>query len=127
MILHSVAFLAGAAILAAVTHMTVLHTGGYGSPHSYVVIAVAAGVGIGSVCYTMARAQKQWALARCLLVCIVAGELFGLQQTTTRLVAASLAQQTPLREYAEDARESQGRRRSGTEGGGHSRHLRRGS
>jgi hypothetical protein len=100
MIARGVAMLLGSAVLAAMTHVTVQHTGGYGSSHSYVVIAVAAGVGAGSVFYNMARADQRYALAWCLLGTILAGEAFGLYQTTSRLVAASQAQQTPLREYA---------------------------
>lgn len=101
MIARGVAIVVGVAILAAVTHVTVVSTGGYGTPHSFVAIAIAAGVGVGAVFVGMAWKNRRWAVAFGLLVSIVAGEAFGLSQTADRLVAGSDAKQAPLREYAQ--------------------------
>jgi hypothetical protein len=97
---RTIAIIAGVAVLAAVTHLTVLYTGGYGSPHSYLVIAVAGGVGAASVFYNRALAEGRYPLAGAFLVCIFAAEAFGLYQTANRLAAASEALQAPLREHA---------------------------
>src|SRR5262245_41843341 len=102
MIARGIAILVGAAVLAAVTHLTVLYTGGYGSAHSYLVIAVAAGVGAASVFYNRALADEHYPLAGTLLVCILSAEVFGLYQTANRLAAANEALQAPLRKHAKD-------------------------
>ena len=49
MIAHGIALFVGFLLLCAGTHVAVLASGGYGTPQSYVAIAVAAGVGCGSV------------------------------------------------------------------------------
>ena len=65
--MRSVAVVGGILILAAVAHVTVLHTGGYFTPHSWLTIAVAAGVGVASVCSGLAwAADRRW-LALCLI------------------------------------------------------------
>jgi hypothetical protein len=43
MIARILAIISGVLILAAVAHVTVISTGGYGTPHSYVTIAIAIG------------------------------------------------------------------------------------
>ena len=49
--LRATAFVVGLALLGATAHVTIAHTGGYGTPHSVLTIAIAAGVGIGALCY----------------------------------------------------------------------------
>ena len=102
MIARGIAISVGAAVLAAVTHLTVLYTGGYGSAHSYLVIAVGAGVGAASVFYNRALADGRYPLAGAFLVCILAAEAFGLYQTANRLAAANEALQAPLWKHAKD-------------------------
>lgn len=99
MIPRFVAIAVGALLLAAVTHVTVLSTGGYGTPHSFVAIAVAAGVGAGSVFCGMAWSQRRFVLCFGLAASVICGEAFGLFQTAQRLVAGSEATQAPLREH----------------------------
>jgi hypothetical protein len=98
---RAIAILLGAMILAAVAHVTVQATGGYGTPHSYVTMAVAAGVAGGSVFCGMAWSAERQLLAVFFVVCIVAGEGFGFFQTANRLIASSEATQAPLRERLE--------------------------
>ncbi len=106
MIAAGVAILIGALLLGAVTHVTVLATGGYGTPHSYLTIAIAVGVGAGSVYTGKAWADRRYGVAIGLFLAIVAGEVFGLYQTANRLVAGSEHSQAPLREYAKRHQEA---------------------
>ena len=106
MIAAGVAILIGAFLLGVVTHVTVLATGGYGTPHSYLTIAIAVGVGAGSVFTGKAWADRRYGVAIGLFLAIVAGEVFGLYQTANRLVAGSEHSQAPLREYAKRHQEA---------------------
>jgi hypothetical protein len=98
MIVQGVALCVGALILWAVSHVIVVATGGYGTPHSYVTMATALGVLCAAACIHRAWSAERRGLALFLGCCIVAGELFGLLQTANRLVAASEAHQAPLRD-----------------------------
>jgi hypothetical protein len=97
---RAAAGLAGCGILSAVAWTNIKATGGLGTEHSYVVLAVAAGVAVGSVLSGLAWSAKRKVLAVLLVGCIGSGELFGLAQTAQRLVAAAEAMQAPLREHA---------------------------
>jgi hypothetical protein len=99
---RAIALAVGMLILAAVAHVTIQSTGGYGTPHSWLTIAVAAGVATGSVFSGMAWSDRRHALAVLLVVAIVAGEGYGLIATAERLIAAREAAQAPLRQLAED-------------------------
>ena len=55
--LRATAFVVGLALLGATAHITIAHTGGYGTPHSVLTIAVAAGVGIAALCIGAAWAH----------------------------------------------------------------------
>jgi hypothetical protein len=101
MIPRAIAITLGALLLAATAHVTIEATGGYGTPHSYVTMAIAAGVAGGSIFAGMAWAVGRQLLTGAFVVCIVAGEVFGFLQTANRLVAGSEATQAPLREHAE--------------------------
>jgi hypothetical protein len=93
MIARGFAFISGALILSAVAHVTVMATGGYGTPHSWLTLAIAFGVACGSVVSGMARTRR---LAAFFILCIAGGEIYGVMQTANRLVAASEASQAPL-------------------------------
>ncbi len=101
MIHRAIAILLGVLLLATGAHVTIEATGGYGAPHSYVTMAVAAGVAGGAIFGGMAYAAGRRWLTASFVACIVAGELFGFLQTATRLVAGTEATQAPLREHAE--------------------------
>ena len=94
--LRATAFVVGLALLGATAHMTIAHTGGYGTPHSVLTIAVAAGVGMGALCIGAAWAARRKAVARWLVAAIVAGEAFGFLMSGERLVTARDAMQAPI-------------------------------
>lgn len=99
MIARALSLIAGAGILLAVAHVTIMATGGYEGAHAYLTLAIAFGVACGSVCCGMAWAGNRRSLAALFVVCIVGGEAFGFMQTANRLIAASEAAQAPLREH----------------------------
>jgi hypothetical protein len=101
MISRAIAIFLGALLLAASAYVTIEATGGFGTPHSYVTMAVAAGVAGGSIFGGMAWAANRRLLTAAFVVCIAAGEAFGFLQTANRLVAGTEATQAPLREHAE--------------------------
>jgi hypothetical protein len=94
---RATAVIAGAAILATVAHVNIWATGGYGTPHSYVMMAVAVGVCFASVFSVMAWYAHRRALAVCLVCCIFAGEAFNLLGTAERLIKGREVEQAPLR------------------------------
>jgi hypothetical protein len=98
---RAIAITLGVLLLAAGAHVTIEATGGYGTPHSYVTMAVAAGVAGGSIFGGMAYAAGRHLLTASFVACIIAGELFGFLQSANRLVAGTEATQAPLREHAE--------------------------
>jgi hypothetical protein len=102
MIARGLAVASGSLILAAVAHVTVIATGGYGTPHSYLTIAIAFGVACGSVFSGMAWSIGRCSLAVFFVACIAGGEAYGVMQTANRLVAASEHTQVPLREHAKE-------------------------
>jgi hypothetical protein len=105
---RAIAISVGALILAAVAHVTIQSTGGYGSAHSWVTIGVAAGVAAGSVFSGMAWSDGRHALAVLLVLAIVAGEAYGFIATAERLIVAREATQAPLRQLAEERARTQG-------------------
>ena len=86
---RAIAIAVGILILAAVAHVTIQSTGGYGSAHAWVTIGVAAGVAAGSVFSGMAWSDKRHALAVLLVLAIVAGEAYGFIATAERLIVAT--------------------------------------
>jgi hypothetical protein len=98
------AIVGGLLILTCVAHVTIQSTGGYGTPHSLLTLAVAAGVGVASVCSGLAWTAERHTLALLLIGAIFAGELFAFLSTAERLITAREALQAPLRvgqaEYA---------------------------
>jgi hypothetical protein len=91
------AFVVGIALLGATAHVTIHHTGGYGSAHAALTLAIAAGVGVGALCIGAAWAAQRIGLATWLVLAICAGEAFGFLSTAERLVVAREALQAPLR------------------------------
>ena len=99
-LLRGTAFVVGAALLAATAHATIAAGGDYGSAHSFVTIAIAAGVAVAALVIGAAWSGERWGLGVWLLAAIIAGEAFGLLMTAERLVAAREAAQVPLQEAA---------------------------
>jgi hypothetical protein len=103
------ACLGGALILAAVAHVNVAATGGYGTAHSYLAIAIAAGVALGAVIVGVAWSERRRSLAMLLVADISAGELYGLIATAERLIASREAAQAPLRLLANERTKAESR------------------
>jgi hypothetical protein len=91
----------GAAILFTTAHVTVLATGGYGSSHAYITLAVAAGVAVASILVGRAWGEGRRTLAVGLAIAIAAGEVYALIGTAERLAASREASQAPLRQAVE--------------------------
>jgi len=105
---RAIAIAVGILILAAVAHVTIQSTGGYGSAHSWVTIGVAAGVAAGSVFSGMAWTDERHTLAILLVLAIIAGEAYGFIATAERLIVAREAAQAPLRQLAVDRARAKG-------------------
>jgi hypothetical protein len=87
----------GAIILAAVTHVNIEAGTGYGTPASWLMLAVAAGVGVSAFVVGAAwNGGRRW-LAAGLVLAVAVGEFFTLTATAERLVAGREASQAPLR------------------------------
>jgi hypothetical protein len=95
--MRGVAIVAGVLILAAVTHVNIEAGSGYGSPLSYMMLAVAAGVGVAALVFGHAwESNRRW-LAAGLVLAVIAGEAFNLTATAERMIAGREALQAPLR------------------------------
>jgi hypothetical protein len=95
--MRAIAIATGAGILAAVTHVNVEAGPGYGSPMSWLMLAVAVGVGVSAFVFGHAwDSNRRW-LAAGLVLTVGVGELFNLAVTAERLVAGREASQAPLR------------------------------
>ena len=94
--LRSTSLVVGLLLLGATAYATIAATGGFGSAHSVVTFAIAAGVAVASLAIGTAWAERR-ALALWLIAAIVAGEAFGLLSTAERLIVVREAQQVPLR------------------------------
>jgi hypothetical protein len=92
----------GALILGALAHVTVIATGGYGTPHSYLTIAIAIGVACASPFSAMAWSAGWRKLAVWLVITIICGEGYNIFATAERLVAGREALQAPLRKGIDD-------------------------
>jgi len=105
---RAIAIAVGMLILAAMAHVTIASTGGYGLAHSRVTIGVATGVAAGSVFSGMAWSEGRRKLAVLLVLAIVSGEAYGLIGTAERLIVGREAAQAPLRQLAADRARAQG-------------------
>lgn len=90
------AIFAGIAILGATAHVMVMSTGGYTSDHALIVLAVAGGVSIAAICIGGAFSEGRHALGIGMLICLIAGEAYGLISTAERIVSARDTQQAPI-------------------------------
>jgi hypothetical protein len=106
---RAIAITVGALILAAAAHVTIQSTGGYGTSHSWLTMAVAGGVGVASVFSGMAWSEERRPIAVLLVLAIIAGEAYGLVATAERLIAGREAMQAPLRQISEDRAKAQRR------------------
>ena len=94
-LIRALAFIVGLGILAAVAHVTIISTGGYGQPMAAMVIALACGVAIGAVAIGIAVSHGRRTLAALLTIALLAGEGFGLLRTADMLVTAARRSRLP--------------------------------
>ena len=98
--LKGIALIAGVALLGLTAHATIGLTSGYGSPHAYVTLGIAAATAIAAIALgSIWSARRHLAIATA--ACMLAGELFGLITTAERLMAAREAAQAPLQAATE--------------------------
>jgi hypothetical protein len=83
---RAVAIIVGLGVLAASAHVNIAFTSGYATAHAILTIAVAAGLGIGSLAMGVAWREGRRALVLVLCGTLIAGEMFALLSTTERLV-----------------------------------------
>ena len=100
-LLRGISLVVGVGLLGATAHATIAATGGYGSAHSFVTLAIAAGVAVAALVIGAAWSGERCGLAVWLLIAIIAGEAFGLLATAERLVVSREAAQAPLQDAAE--------------------------
>ena len=100
MILRALAIAVGLVLLAATAHIAIAQSGGYGTPHSFIVLAVAAGVGVGALTIGVAWSERRRGLAFAILVALLCGEAWGLLATGERIIAGREQIQAPLRDQA---------------------------
>lgn len=98
--IRALSIITGLALIAATAHATVAATGGYRVPQAFVTLAVAAGVGVGAVAIGVALSDRRRALALCIGIALLAGELFGLAGTAERLIERREAASSPIRAAA---------------------------
>jgi hypothetical protein len=96
MIYRGIAVLAGIAILTAAAHVTIEHTGGYGTAHAVLTMAIAGGVAVGALILGVAWSHGRYAIAVALAVALLCGEGFGLLRTAERLVEDRAIKAAPL-------------------------------
>ena len=84
-------------MLAAAAHATIAATSGYGTPHAWITLAVAAGTVAGAIALGAAWRSQRAALTITLSVALLAGEAFGMLSTGERLIVGRETTQGPLR------------------------------
>jgi len=95
--LRGATLIVGLALLLATAHLTITKTTGYHDAHAGLVLAIAAGVGVGAWTLGASWGQGRIFLAVLTFLAMVSGELFGLAQTGDRIAAERERQQGPTR------------------------------
>jgi len=108
-IARTLAGVVGVGILGCVAHAAVMATGGYGTTSAPMLIALAAGLGVGSGCIGIAWGQKRRTLALMLALGLMAGEAYALLMTAERTLAHRETMQAPLREAATERAKAEAR------------------
>ena len=109
MIFNGLAIAIGVLLLAASANYNITHAGGYGTPLSFIVIALAAGVAGGSLVIGKSWRDRRFGLAFMIALALVAGETYGLFTTAEQLVAAREDDQAPLNALAQARRTAKAR------------------
>ena len=96
--MHKIAIAAGAIIVAAVAHVSILASGGYTAPGAPLQTAVALGLIVGAVCIGIAWRERRFVIAGCLVLALLAGEAFAIIMTAERTLAARDVAVAPIRD-----------------------------
>ncbi len=94
--IRAASMLVGAGIVAAAAHVSILAAGGYHAGHAAIIIAVASGVVVAAIAIGRCMAERRILLALTMLVCMLAGEAYGLLQTAERVIAVREAGEAPI-------------------------------
>lgn len=94
-VVRFLAVLTGCAMIGTAAHVSVLASGGYGADHALLIVAVAAGLCLGSIVYGFAVAWDRVGASRVMLVAMIAGEVVGLITTGERIVGKRVADRQP--------------------------------
>lgn len=95
--IKNLAIAGGVSLLAATAHVTISKTTGYQDAHAGLVLAIAAGAGVGAWALSAAWDEGRRLLAVFLALAMLSGELFGLSQTADRIAAEREKSQAPAR------------------------------
>jgi hypothetical protein len=95
------AAIVGLAIIACVAHAAIMASGGYGITSAPLIMALAAGLAVGSLAIGIAWHDGRRTVAFCLVVALAAGEAWSLLLTAERTIAHRDHQQKPLLGAAE--------------------------
>jgi hypothetical protein len=95
------AAIVGLAIIACVANAAIMASGGYGTTAAPLMMALAAGLAVGSLAIGVAWHDGRRAVAFCLVVALAAGEAWSLLLTAERTIAHRDQQQKPLLGAAE--------------------------
>jgi hypothetical protein len=89
------------ALLAVSAHVTVLKSGGYEDAGSLLILAIAAGVGIGSIVLGVALSEGRRWIGLLIGLALIAGEAFALIQSGERIITTREASQLPHKQALE--------------------------
>jgi len=101
--MHKIAIAAGALIIGAAAHVSIVASGGYSALAAPLQLAVALGLIVGAICVGLAWRERRLVIVGCLVIALVAGEGFGLINTAERTIAARDIAAAPIKD-AENAR-----------------------
>lgn len=94
------AVIGGLCVVAAATHVNVMHGGGYFSESAPLTIAIAALVTIGMGAVGLAFAEGKWIVGGLLAICLASGEVYWLLINAEREIAAREALMAPAMELS---------------------------
>lgn len=107
-VFRGLAAIAGVGILAAVAHVTITATGGYGwNTNSPLTIALAVGVAMGAPVAGVCFEHRRWMLGLCIVLALIAGELYGFGAMASWHVANLEAQAAPIHELEAKRKEAE--------------------
>lgn len=105
--MHRTAMAIGGGVISVAAHVAIQSTGGYSEAHAPLVIAISAGLIVGSICVGRAWSQRRYAVAVALGVALLAGEAWAMVQTAERVIAQRETATEPARQLARSRKEAE--------------------